>query len=152
MVLCFLMFSGGASGSTSGGIKLFRYHLLFIFMQENVGSALHPQVTQSRQYNGRPIQNDVLLSSLAFFCFVVVALCVSASLLAMSGLDPVTSSTGALSALMNVGPGFGAIIGPVGNYSELPAFSKYVLGADMLLGRLEYLTLVIIFTREFWKW
>lgn len=152
MVLCFLMFSGGASGSTSGGIKLFRYHLLFIFMRENVATALHPQVTQARQYNGRPIRDDVLLASLAFFCFVVVALCVSASLLAMTGLDPVTSSTGALSALMNVGPGFGAIIGPVGNYGSLPDFSKYVLGVCMLLGRLEYLTLVIIFTREFWKW
>lgn len=152
MVLCFLMFSGGASGSTSGGIKLFRYHLLFIFMRENIRGALHPQVALSRQYNGRPIRDDVLLGSLAFFCFVIVALCVSASLLALCGLDPVTSSTGALSALMNVGPGFGATIGPVGNYGSLPDFAKLVLSADMLLGRLEYLTLVIIFTREFWKW
>lgn len=152
MILCFLMFSGGASGSTSGGIKLFRYHLLFIFMSENINSALHPEMKLSRQYNGRPIRNDVLLGSLAFFCFVIVALCVSSSLLALCGLDPVTSITGSLSALMNVGPGFGATIGPVGNYSTLPDFAKYVLCADMLLGRLEYLTLVIIFTREFWKW
>lgn len=152
MIMCFLMFSGGASGSTSGGIKLFRYHLLFIFMKEHLHMALHPGAKISRQYNNRPIQDDVLVASLAFFLFVIVSLCVSATLLAATGLDPVTSITGALSALMNVGPGFGDLIGPAGNYSQLPAFSKYVLGADMLLGRLEYLTLVIIFTREYWKW
>lgn len=152
MVMCFLMFSGGASGSTSGGIKLFRYHLLYIFMRENLRTALHPGVTLSRQYNQRPIGNDVLVAALAFFFFVIVSLCVSSSLLAASGLDPVTSITGALSALMNVGPGFGDLIGPAGNYSQVPTFSKYVLGVDMLLGRLEYLTLVIIFTREYWKW
>jgi trk system potassium uptake protein len=152
MIMCFLMFSGGASGSTSGGIKLFRYHLLFIFMQENTHGALHPRISLSRQYNGHPLRDDVLLGSLAFFCFVIVALCISASLLALSGLDPVTSITGALSALMNVGPGFGDTIGPAGNYGSLPDFAKLVLTVDMLLGRLEYLTLVIIFTREFWKW
>lgn len=152
MILCFLMFSGGASGSTSGGIKLFRYHLLFIFMRQNIAGALHPQVRTSPQYNGRPVSDDVLLGSLAFFCFVIVALCVSASLLALCGLDPVTSSTGSLSALMNVGPGFGATIGPVGNYGSLPDPAKVVLAIDMLLGRLEYLTLVILLTREFWTW
>lgn len=152
MIMCFLMFSGGASGSTSGGIKLFRYHLLFIFMKEHIHLALHPGTKISRQYNNRPIQDDVLVASLSFFFFVIVSLCVSASLLAANGLDPVTSFTGALSALMNVGPAFGDLIGPSGHYGHLPSFSKYVLGADMLLGRLEYLTLVIIFTRGYWKW
>jgi len=152
MVMCFLMFSGGASGSTSGGIKLFRYHLLYIFMKEHIHSSLHPEARVSRQYNNRPVVDDILVASLAYFFFVIVALVISTSLLALTGLDPITSFTGALSALMNVGPGFGDIIGPVGNYGSLPALAKYVLGADMLLGRLEYLTLVIIFTREFWKW
>jgi trk system potassium uptake protein TrkH len=152
MVMCFLMFSGGCSGSTSGGIKLFRYHLLYIFMKEHIYSSLHPEARISRQYNNRPVGDDILVASLAFFFFVIVMLVISTSLLALSGLDPITSFTGALSALMNVGPGFGDIIGPVGNYGSLPDFSKYVLGANMLLGRLEYLTLVIIFTREFWRW
>jgi trk system potassium uptake protein TrkH len=152
MILCFLMFSGGASGSTSGGVKLFRYHLLFIFMHANMISALHPQARHAKQYNGRSVQEDILLGSLAFFCSVIVALCVCASLLSLSGLDPITSLTGSLSALMNVGPGFGDIIGPVGNYSSLNDTAKITLGFAMLLGRLEYLTVIIIFTPAFWRW
>lgn len=152
MIMCFLMFSGGASGSTSGGIKLFRYHLLYIFMKEHIYSSLHPEARISRQYNNRPISDDILVASLAYFFFVIVALVISSSLLALTGLDPITSFTGSLTSLMNVGPGLGSIIGPVGNFGELPALAKYVLSVDMLLGRLEYLTLVIIFTRAFWKW
>lgn len=152
MIMAFLMFSGGASGSTSGGIKLFRYHLLYIFMKEHIYSSLHPEAKISRQYNGRPISDDILVASLAYFFFVIVALVVSTSLLALTGLDPITSFTGSLTALMNVGPGLGEIIGPVGNFGSLPDAAKYVLSVDMLLGRLEYLTLVIIFTRAFWKW
>jgi trk system potassium uptake protein TrkH len=152
MILCFLMFSGGCSGSTSGGVKLFRYQLLAIFMKEHTKRSLHPGVTAPRTYNDRPIGDDVLVASLAYFFFVIVSWSVSSILLAACGLDPITSITGSLSALMNVGPGFGEIIGPVGNYSSLPMLAKYVLSADMLLGRLEFLALVIIFTREYWKW
>lgn len=152
MIMAFLMFSGGASGSTSGGIKLFRYHLLYIFMKEHIYSSLHPEAKISRQYNGRPITDDVLVASLAYFFFVIVALVVSTSLLALSGLDPITSFSGSLTSLMNVGPGLGEIIGPVGNFGTLPDAAKLVLSVDMLLGRLEFLTLVIIFTRPFWKW
>ena len=152
LILGFMMFSGGCSGSTSGGVKLFRYQLLAIFMEEHVMKALHPGITWSRTYNARPIRDDVLVASLAFLFFVVISWSFSTCLLAANGLDPLTSITGSLSALMNVGPGFGELIGPVGNYSELPVFSKYVLSFDMLLGRLEYLALIIIFTRDYWKW
>ena len=152
MIMCFLMFSGGASGSTSGGIKLFRYHLLYIFMKEHIHSSLHPQAQISRQYNKRTISDDILVASLAYFFFVIVALVVSSSLLALMGLDPITSFSGSLTTLMNVGPGLGPIIGPTGNFGDLPDAAKYILSINMLLGRLEYLTLVIIFTRAFWKW
>jgi trk system potassium uptake protein TrkH len=152
MILSFLMFSGGCSGSTSGGVKLFRYQLLAIFMKEHVQRALHPEITASRHYNDRPVGDDVLVASLAYFFCVIISWSVSACLVAATGVDPVTSITGSLSALMNVGPGFGEVIGPVGNYSSLPQLAKYVLSADMLLGRLEFLALVIIFTREYWKW
>ncbi|MDY6982296.1 MAG: potassium transporter TrkG, partial [Pseudomonadota bacterium] len=109
-------------------------------------------IVWSRRYNDRPIEEDVLVSALAYFFFVVVSWSVVASLLAASGLDFMTSTTGAVTALMNVGPGFGDIIGPVGHYGSLPDFAKYVLSAAMVLGRLEFLALVIIFTPEFWKW
>lgn len=152
VVFFYLMFAGGCSGSTTGGVKLFRFQLLGIFMREHIHNALHPGIAWSRRYNDRPIEEDVLVSALAYFFFVVVSWSVVASLLAASGLDFMTSTTGAVTALMNVGPGFGEIIGPVGHYGSLPDFAKYVLSAAMILGRLEYLALVIIFTPEFWKW
>ena len=99
-----------------------------------------------------PTIYDTAGNRLAYFFFVIVSWSVSSCLLAALGLDPITSITGSLSAIMNVGPGFGDTIGPVGNYSSLPDSAKYVLSMDMLLGRLEFLALVIIFTREYWKW
>jgi trk system potassium uptake protein TrkH len=152
VVFFYLMFAGGCSGSTTGGVKLFRFQLLGIFMREHLHSALHPGITYSRRYNDRPIHDDVLVSALAYFFFVIITWSICASLLAATGLDFVTSTTGAVTAMMNVGPGFGDIIGPVGSYGTLSDTAKYVLSAAMLLGRLEYLALVIIFTPEFWKW
>jgi trk system potassium uptake protein TrkH len=152
VVFFYLMFTGGCSGSTTGGVKLFRFQLLGIFMREHIHNALHPGMAYSRRYNDRPIHEDVLVSALAYFFFVIITWSICASLLAAIGLDFVTSTTGAVAALMNVGPGFGDIIGPVGTFGELPAAAKYVLSAAMMLGRLEYLALVIIFTPEFWKW
>ncbi|HHX82772.1 MAG TPA: TrkH family potassium uptake protein, partial [Pseudomonadaceae bacterium] len=118
----------------------------------HIHSSLHPQAQISRQYNKRTISDDILVASLAYFFFVIVALVVSSSLLALMGLDPITSFSGSLTTLMNVGPGLGPIIGPTGNFGDLPDAAKYILSINMLLGRLEYLTLVIIFTRAFWKW
>jgi trk system potassium uptake protein TrkH len=152
VVFFYLMFTGGCSGSTTGGVKLFRFQLLGIFMREHIHNALHPGIVYSRRYNDRPIHEDVLVSALAYFFFVIITWSICASLLAAIGLDFITSTTGAVSALMNVGPGFGDIIGPVGHFGSLPDAAKYVLAAAMLLGRLEYLALVIIFTPEFWKW
>lgn len=152
MVFSFLMFTGGCSGSTTGGVKLFRYQLLGIFMKEHVHTALHPNIIYTRRYNERVIRDDVLVSTLAYLFFVIMSWVVCSCLLAATGLDPVTSVSGALTALMNIGPGLGATIGPVGNFSSLPDTAKYVLAAAMLLGRLEFLALIIIFTPEYWKW
>lgn len=152
MVMAFLMFCGACSGSTSGGIKLFRFQLLGIFMREQVHTALHPTISYHRRYNGRPIPESILVGSLAFLFCVILSWSLCSCLLAATGLDPVTSASGALTALMNVGPGFGATIGPVGNFGTLSDPAKAVLIIAMLLGRLEFLALVILFTREFWKW
>lgn len=152
LVLFFLMFSGACSGSTSGGIKLFRFQLLMIYAVEHLFNAVHPKCVRAREYNNRPVNEEVLVSSIAFFFFVIVSWSVFSVLLGAFGVDPVTSVTGALTALMNVGPGFGEIIGPAGNFSTLPDPAKYLLCMAMLLGRLEYLALVVIFTRAFWEW
>jgi trk system potassium uptake protein TrkH len=152
VILFFLVFTGGCSGSTAGGIKLFRFQMLYLFMKEQIYTALHPGVTYPRRYNDQPIRDDVLVGSLAYLFFVIVSWVLSSILLAATGLDLITSISGSISALSNVGPGLGDVIGPVGNYSSLSNFAKLVLICDMLLGRLEYFALVVIFTRDYWRW
>ncbi len=152
VIIFFLAFTGGCSGSTAGGIKLFRFQMLYLFMKEQIYTALHPGVTYPRRYNDQPIRDDVLVGCLAYLFFVIISWVISSILLAATGLDLVTSISGSISALSNVGPGLGEIIGPIGNYSSLSDFAKLVLVADMLLGRLEYFALVVIFTRDYWRW
>ncbi|MFT5887378.1 MAG: trk system potassium uptake protein TrkH [Zhongshania sp.] len=142
----FAMFIGGCSGSTSGGIKVFRFQLLFMMMQESIVRAMI-----RRYYNNRPVDDSIVLSAVTFVFIMIVSLVFITLLLAASGLDLTTSLTGAATALMNVGPGLGDTIGPAGNFSSLPAFSKWVISVDMLLGRLEFMTVIFLLTPTYWK-
>ncbi len=152
MLFVFLMFTGACSGSTSGGVKLFRFQLLALFMRENLFQSVHPSGRFSRRYNQRPVSEGVLVSSLAFVFMVILSLTGFTLLLTLTGLDAVTSGSAALTALMNVGPGFGDIIGPAGNFSSLNAPAKLILCVAMVMGRLEYLAMIILFTPRFWRW
>lgn len=147
----FAMFIGGCSGSTSGGIKIFRFQLLFMMMQESIVRAVHPRAMIRRYYNGRPVDDSIVLSAVTFVFIMLVSLVIITLLLAFSGLDLVTSLTGASTALMNVGPGLGDIIGPAGNFSSLPDSSKWILSVGMLLGRLEFMTIILVLTPTYWK-
>jgi trk system potassium uptake protein len=150
-VFFFLMFVGACSGSTSGAMKIFRFQLSMMLLHEQVRKLLHPHGVFSRIYNGRKIPNDIIVSAVAFTFMYLVSIVVIALLLAMLGMDFLTSLTGAVTALGNVGPGLGEIIGPSGNFQPLPDAAKWVLCGGMLLGRLELLTVVVIFTPDFWK-
>lgn len=152
LLFLFLMFSGACSGSTSGGVKLFRFQLLALFMRENLFQSLHPSGRFSRRYNQRPVSEGVLVASLAFVFMVILSLIGFTMALALTGLDTVTAGSAALTALMNVGPGFGDIIGPAGNFAGLNAPAKLILCLAMVMGRLEYLALIILFTPRFWRW
>ena len=152
LLFVFLMFSGACSGSTSGGVKLFRYQLLALFMRENLFQSLHPSGRFSRQYNQRPVSEGVLVAALAFVFMVILSLIGFTLALALTGLDTVTAGSAALTALMNVGPGFGDTIGPAGNFASLNAPAKLILCVAMVMGRLEYLALIILFTPRFWRW
>jgi trk system potassium uptake protein TrkH len=147
----FAMFIGGCSGSTSGGIKTFRFQLLFMMMQESIVRAVHPRAMIRRYYNNRPVDDSTVLSAVTFIFIMIGSLVFITLLLAASGLDLTTSLTGAATALMNVGPGLGDIIGPAGNFSSLPDFSKWVLSVGMLLGRLEFMTVILVLTPTYWK-
>ena len=152
VVFGFLMFSGACSGSTSGGIKLFRFQLLSLTMRESMYKSLHPSGLYSRRYNDRPVSEGVLSASLAYVFMVLISLFAFSLALSLTGLDPVTAITSAITALMNVGPGFGDIVGPAGNFTTLSATAKLVMCLAMLMGRLEFLALMIFLSPRFWKW
>lgn len=151
IVFFFCTFIGGCSGSTTGGIKVFRLQIFGGLMKEQVLTAIHPRAIISRRYNGRLISSEIIASSISYMFLMTACLVVIAVILALTGLDLVTSFTGAATAVMNVGPGLGPIIGPAGNFSSLSDIAKWALSAGMLLGRLEFLTILVLFTPAFWR-
>ncbi|MAL95713.1 MAG: potassium transporter TrkH [Haliea sp.] len=147
----FVTFIGGCSGSTSGGMKVFRFQLSALFLRQQVRKLIHPRGIYVALYNGRPLPDDIMLSAVAFSFLFFVCLAAATLLLALMGLDLVTSLTAAATALTNVGPGLGEIVGPAGNFASLPAPAKWLLCFAMLLGRLELLTIMVLFSRTFWR-
>ena len=150
-VFFFIMFIGGCAGSTTCGIKVFRFQVLYAAAKAQFGNLAQPNGVFIPYYNRNPIPDDVIKSVLSFFFVFGVTFAVLAMGLALLGLDFLTSISGAASAIANVGPGLGPIIGPEGNYVSLPDAAKWLLSAGMLLGRLELFTVMVLFTRAFWR-
>ena len=151
VVFFFLMFVGGCSGSTAGGMKIFRFQLSLIILREQLMRLLHPRAVFTRNYNGRPVSDEIISSMIAYTFIFLLSLLVITVLLASLQLDFVTALSGALTSLTNVGPGLGDIIGPAGNFAPLPDAAKWVLSVGMLMGRLEILSVVIVLSPAFWR-
>lgn len=147
----FLTFVGGCSGSTSGGMKIFRFQLSLLLLREQIIRLMHPRAVLSRRFNRRSFGDEIIASSVAFSFIYLATLALMTLILAALGLDLVTSLTGAATALGNVGPGLGNIIGPAGTFQSLPDAAKWVLSAGMLLGRLELLSVVVLLSPDFWR-
>ena len=150
-VLFFTGLIGGCAGSTACSIKIFRYQLLFASIKAQLQKTRSPHGIFTPRYAGRPVDDDVLNSVMSFFMFFTVTLGLLAVALAMTGLDFVTSLSGAATALANVGPGFGDQIGPSGNFAGLNDTAKWLLAMAMLIGRLELLAVYVIFAVQFWR-
>jgi len=147
----FLMFIGGCAGSTACGIKIFRLQMLLIFLKNQIKKLIYPNSVIITKYNNHKISDDFIRSVIIFiFSFLFIFLII-AMLLSISGLDFVTSISGAASSISNVGPGLGEIIGPDGNYKNLPDLSKWILASGMLLGRLELFAVLVLFFPSFWR-
>lgn len=150
MVFFFIMFIGGCAGSTSCGIKIFRFQVLVSMSAAHFKKLLRPNGIFIPRYNGGAIDESVTGSVMSYLflfvvCFVLLALC-----LALTGLDFVTAVSGAGTAMANVGPALGPIIGPSGTFQELPDVSKWLLTFGMLLGRLELFAVLVLFSPKFW--
>jgi len=147
----FLMFIGGCAGSTACGIKIFRLQMLLIFLKNQIKKLIYPNSVIITKYNNHKISDDFIKSVIIFiFTFLFIFLII-AMLLSISGLDFITSISGAASSISNVGPGLGEMIGPNGNYKNLPDLSKWILAAGMLLGRLELFAVLVLFFPTFWR-
>ncbi len=147
----FLMFIGGCAGSTTCGIKIFRFQILKIFISNQIKKLVYPHGIFPMKYNNEKISNTFIYSIITFIFLYFFIFFILATLLSLDGLDFVTAISGSASAISNVGPGLGDIIGPDGNFSDLPNFSKLSLSLGMLLGRLELFAVLVLFFPSFWK-
>lgn len=151
VIFFFIGLVGGCAGSTACSVKIFRYQILFASIRAQIRQIHSPHGVFTPRYAGRPIGEDVLNSVMAFFVAFILLLGVFSVLLGMTGLDFITSVSGAATAIGNIGPGLGDIIGPAGNFSSLSDTAKWILVAAMLVGRLEVLVVLTILTPRFWR-
>ena len=147
----FLMFIGGCAGSTTCGIKIFRFQILSHFIINQIKKLVYPHGVFSIKYNNEKINDTFIYSIITFIFLYFFIFFILAALLSVNGLDFITAISGSASAISNVGPGLGNVIGPNGNFSDLPNFSKLSLSLGMLLGRLELFAVLVLFFPAFWK-
>lgn len=150
-VFFLLMFIGGCAGSTSCGIKVFRFQILYATARTQLKRLMQPNGVFIARYNGQPVTEQVSLSVMSFFFLYIVSFGLLAAVLGWTGLDFITSLSGAATAISNVGPGLGETIGPSSTFASLPDAAKWTLAAGMILGRLELFTVLILFTPHFWR-
>ena len=149
--IAFLMFFiGGCSGSTSGGIKVVRWVILGKQVSNETKKMLHPHGVFTIRLNGRPCNSNIVSNVASFLAVYLLLLAITTGVGCLGNLDILTSLTGALSMVGNVGPAFG-LLGPSANYGFLPAFVKWWYCFAMLAGRLELYTMVIFFFPSYWK-
>ncbi len=142
---------GGCAGSTCCSVKIFRYQLLIASIRTQIKRIHSPHGIFTPRYGQLPITEEIISSVMAFFVLFLVSLAVLALLLAFTGLDAITAISGAATALANVGPGLGPEIGPSGNFAGLNDGAKWLLIAGMLIGRLELMSVYVLFTISFWR-
>ena len=150
-IFFFIGLIGGCAGSTTCSIKIFRYQLLFASIRMQLGKIRSPNGVFVVRYDRRPVDDEVLSSVMSFFMFFVLTMGLLSVALSLTGLDFITSLSGAATALANVGPGLGNEIGPAGNFSGLNDTAKWLLSLGMLLGRLELLAVYAMLTVSFWR-
>jgi trk system potassium uptake protein len=149
--LFFLMAVGGCTGSTSGGIKIFRFAVLNAVARTQFARLIRPHGVFVSTFNGRPLPEAAAISVMAFVFMFGLSFSVVAIGLSALGLDYLTAMSAAITAVANVGPGLGPIVGPAGTFASLPDSAKWLLSAAMLIGRLELFTALVLFVPSFWR-
>ncbi len=151
LVFLSLMFIGGCAGSTTCGVKIFRFQILYLFITNQLKKIIYPKGVFIIKYNQSSIDEKFISSIISFIFFYFVIFLILTALLSLTGLDFVTAISGAATSISNVGPGLGSEIGPNGNFSSLPDLSKWILSLGMILGRLELFAILVLFLPSFWR-
>ena len=145
-----IMFLGGSSGSTSGGVKILRHLILIKNGILEFKRSLHPNAIIPLRHNNSVVEKPIVIHVLAFFILYLILFIIGAGVLSLLGLDFISAIGGAASSIGNVGPALGTL-GPLNNFDSLPVLAKYWCSFLMLVGRLELFTVLILFTPFFWK-
>ena len=146
-----LMFIGGCAGSTTCGVKIFRIQILYKFIINQLKKVIYPRGIFIIKYENNTVNDKFLASIISFIYLYIIIFFVLTALLSLTGLDFVTSISGAATSISNVGPGLGSTIGPNGNFYQLPDISKWILSTGMILGRLELFAILVLFLPSFWR-
>jgi trk system potassium uptake protein TrkH len=149
-VLLTVMIIGGSAGSTSGGLKVVRVYLLFKYILSEFTRLLHPQAVVPARIHGVAVPREVMTNVLGYVGVYWIAIMIGVYLVTATGADWITSLSAVISCLGGVGPGMGGV-GPYDNYAWMAPFAKWVLAACMLLGRLEFFSLLILFSPAYWR-
>ncbi|MGN1393171.1 MAG: TrkH family potassium uptake protein [Succinivibrionaceae bacterium] len=151
MIFLIILPLGACSGSTSGGLKIFRIQIALTLFKRQIHQLMHPSAIFPQQYNNTNVNDTIIRSIIAFFFSYLVALIISSTILCATNMNIMDSLSLSLTCLSNIGPGIGPTVGPNGDLSFLSTFQKILLISDMMLGRLEILTIIICLTPSFWK-
>ena len=146
-----LMFIGGCAGSTTCGVKIFRIQILYSFINNQLKKIIYPKGVFVIKYDQNAVDEKFIASIISFIYMYLVIFFIITAFLSLTGLDFITSISGAATSISNVGPGLGSIIGPNGNFSSLPDVSKWILTLGMILGRLELFAILVLFLPSFWR-
>lgn len=145
-----LMFCGGCAGSTGGGMKVLRSLVLAKHGMREIRKHLHPNAIFNVRLSGQLVQDEVMMKILAFFLLYTSVFMLITLAVAALGLDAITAFGASIATLSNIGPGLGAV-GPASTYAEVPEAAKLLLSLNMMVGRLEVYTVVILLTPMFWR-
>jgi len=147
----FMSFLGGCSGSTSGGLKSYRIVIILSAVKSGVRRLIYPHGIHNVRYGNMTVDTEMIRSVFLFISAFLFLWAIGAVALAGTGLDVITATSGSLTALANVGPGLGELIGPAGNFAILGDPAKVILMVLMLMGRLEILVMLVLFSPLFWR-
>ena len=151
VILGLVMFVGACAGSTSGGLKCIRGVMILKVVRNNFKQILHPNAVLPVKINGQSVPQSRIVSLFAFFSLFIIMLLVTGTIMFMSGIDTVNSAAIALSCVSNIGPSLANDVGANITWSAMPDYIKWILCLLMLMGRLEIMTVLVLFTRSFWK-